>query len=76
MCTQMLIYAIARGWCGGSGVVGGGGGGGGTDTVGETALKVGSGRKKKHTPLPHRGIEPASEACWSDTLPTKLHSHR
>ena len=23
--------------------------------------------------MPHRGIEPASAACWSDALPTELH---
>ena len=36
----------------------------------ESALKVESGTKY---PLPPRGIEPASAACRSDTLPTELH---
>ena len=26
-------------------------------------------------PLPQRGIEPASAACWSDAVPTELHPH-
>ena len=43
---------------------------GSTDTVRESALKVDSGKKN---PLPHRGIEPASSECRSDTLATELH---
>ena len=40
-----------------------------TDTVRESALKV----DLEKNPLPHRRIEPASAACWSDGLPTELH---
>ena len=42
-----------------------------TDTVRESALKVDS----EKNPLPHRGIEPASAACRSDTLRTELDPH-
>ena len=62
MCTEMLIHAIAHGE---------GGGGCCTDTVRESALKV----DWEKNPLPHRGIEPASAACRSGALPTKLHPH-
>ena len=41
-------------------------------TVRKSALKVDFGRKKNN-PLPHWGIELASVACQSDTLPTELH---
>ena len=46
--------------------------GGCTDTAREFAPKGDSGEKN---PLPHQGIEPASAACRSDTLPTELHPH-
>ena len=38
----------------------------------ESALKVDSERKN---PLPNQGIEPASAACQSHTLPTELRPH-
>ena len=41
-----------------------------TDTLRESALKIGSGKKN---PSPRQGIEPASAACRSDALPTKVH---
>ena len=56
----MLMHAVGHGGC--------------TDTVRESALKVGSGKKKKH-PLPHLGLETASAlrlALQWDALPTEL----
>ena len=44
--------------------------------VRESALKADSGIKWEEKNLSHRGIEPASAACWSDALPTELHPHR
>ena len=32
-------------------------------------------RLREKNPLPHRGIEPASAACWSSAVPTELHPH-
>ena len=42
------------------------------DTVKESAVKVDDERKSLAR---RRGIEPTSEACRSDALPTELHPH-
>ena len=61
-CAQLSMHAIAHG--------------GLRTLVRESALKADSGIKWEEKNLSHRGIEPASAACWSDALPTELHPHR
>ena len=59
----MLMHAIAHGVMGGGGV---------TDTLKRVCSESWFWEKN---PLPHRGIEPTSAACRSNTLATELYPH-